>query len=354
MLLQGLFVPLTCPFTRDGGSFAAKLESNVRRYSLAPVAGLLALPPGGEASALTDAEVLGTLRIVARAAAQEKVLLAGVERASTHAALELAHAALDAGFDAIVLAPPPNWARLVHGGDLRQLMLFFQCIADQSPLPVVLWSDSSAPSMALPLTLVEGLARHANIIGMIDADLTQERLAAVLVGMKDVRRDVVVTTVFEAATRRMLQSSTEVLKAAEQGDADRAGSLPILQSPPVPAFRTRTKSVGFQVLSAGPGHAMPPLLEAGIVGAAPALAAAAPQGCFEAYAAWKDGDPALSAERASRLRRADEVVAELGPAALKYACDWNAYFGGLPRLPRGMLTAEERARVEEALGDVRN
>lgn len=360
MLLQGLFVPLTCPFTRDGALFLSKLDSNVRRYSLAPIAGMIALPPVGEAASLTDDEASDTLRTVGDAAAKEKVLVAGVQRSSVVAALELARAAAHAGFDAILLAPPPDWARLVHGKDARQLLAFYQCVADASPLPVVLWSEAQVPSLALPLVLIGELARHPNVIGLIDADLTPERLRYVVAGSAGVRRDVTVTTIFEAVTRRMLAASAR--DAAEQATANTASargeanlpSLPILQALPVPGMKTRTRSVGFQVLSAAPAYGMPALLEAGVAGAAPALAAAAPQGCFEAYAAWKDGDPALSAERAARLKNADETLAALGPAALNYACDWNAYAGGLPRLPRLRLTAEERSTVERALGDVRN
>ena len=86
----------------------------------------------------------------------------------------------------------------------------------------------------------------------------------------------------------------------------------------------------------------------------PALAACAPQSCFEAYAAWKDGDEALAAERASRLQPADLILAELGPAAVKHGCDWNGYYGGSLRLPWLSLKAAQKAEVVRALGDVRN
>lgn len=348
MLLQGLFVPLTCPFNREGKSYVAKLEHNVRRYSLGPVAGLVALAPGGEAGGLTDAEAQETLRAVAGSAAKEKVLLAGVDSGSVHRALERAAMAAEAGFDAILLAPPTEWLRLVHGDDARELLLFYQCVADASPLPVVLWSRAEAPSLHLPVSLIAELARHPNIIALADADLTMERLAAIRESTADVLRDVTVTTIFEAVTRRMLAHSL-----------DTPGSLVSIggkTAVPVglPGLKTRSKSVGFQIFSAGFASGMLPLLQAGVAGAMPTLAACAPQGCFEAYAAWKDGDPALAAERGARLKLADALLAELGPAAVKYAADWNSYFGGAPRLPRLWLTQDNRTRVEEALGDVRN
>ena len=42
MLIDGIHIPLTVPFTRDGESYLRKLEYNVGRYSLTPAAGLVA------------------------------------------------------------------------------------------------------------------------------------------------------------------------------------------------------------------------------------------------------------------------------------------------------------------------
>ena len=358
MLLQGLFVPLTCPFDRDGQSYLHKLEHNLRRYSLGPAAGFVALPPNGEAAALTDTEAHAFLHTVAESSGKEKVLIAGIERGSVHAALELAAVAESAGFDAILLAPPPKWPKLIHGDDARELLLFYEVVADRSRLPVILWSDAGAPSLPLPLSVTVRLAKHPNVIGLADADLTSERLQDVLEGTGAVKRDVTVTTIFEAVTRRMLASDATPLQAGPglvSVASLRAGGVPgAAVAAASPALKTRTRTIGFQVLSAGAAHGMLPLLQAGSVGMMPVLAAATPQGCFEAYAAWKDGDPALSAERGARLQPADELFAELGPAGVKYGCDWNGYFGGQPRLPRLALTADQRTAVEQALGEVRN
>ena len=95
-------------------------------------------------------------------------------------------------------------------------------------------------------------------------------------------------------------------------------------------------------------------LESGISGAVLGLAACAPQGCHEVWAAFKDGDPQLARLKAERLLEADAVVSGLEIAGVKYACDLNGYFGGAPRLPRVGLTAEEKALVEKAFREVRN
>ena len=364
MLLQGLYVPLTCPFYRDGGSYLRKMEHNVLRYSLGPASGLVALPPDGEASGLSDAETRDLLQVVGATAAKEKVLVAGIERGSVKAAVELAETAANAGFDAVLLSPPTNWRRLIGRADGGEVALFYRAVADASPLPIVLWNESSTAGFRLSSRVLVELAHTPNVIGLMDAALTVEDLGALRQATANVQRDVATTTVFEAVTQRMLAASSMPAPATQTlvtigaptvaTPAEVPAAAKELSLPRESTLKMRTRAVGFQVLSAGPSHRMLPALLAGVAGAMPPLAACAPQGCHEVYAAWKDGDERLSAERSERLRAADEVMERLGPAGIKYGCDWNGFYGGQPRLPRLALTADERTAVEQALGEVRN
>jgi 4-hydroxy-2-oxoglutarate aldolase len=133
-----------------------------------------------------------------------------------------------------------------------------------------------------------------------------------------------------------------------------SGGTAVATAPPKPAIKTRTKMVGFQIMSTGSAMNLVSLLEAGAAGAMPALAACSPQGVYEAFAAFKDGDPALAAEKQQRLAEADALMAKFGVAGIKYGCDWNGYYGGIPRLPRVPLDATERAQVEKVLAGLRN
>jgi len=352
MLIDGIHVPLTVPFSRDGGCYLRKLENNVGRYSLSPVAGLVALGSGGEATTLSDAETADVLRVVGQSAAAEKVLVAGIVKDSVRGALAVTELAWDAGFDAVLLGAPGDWERLTAA----EVQIFFAAVADASPLPVLLWSEAAAPSMTLPVSLIAELARHPNVIGLYDADLTVERHAAVVEVTREVKREVTVTAVFAPVTRRME-------KAAEQDGSfvsaeSLGGGAAVIVSAAKPALtmrmKTRVKTVGFQVMAAGRCSSILPLLEAGVAGALPRLAACAPQGCYEAFAALKDGDPALAAMKAERVRVAEELMEEMGVAGIKYGCDLNGYYGGVPRLPRLPLTEEQRSRVEAVLGEVRS
>lgn len=354
MLLEGLFIPVTTPFYADGACYWRKLEHNVVRYSRTPAAGLVVLGPRTEAAGLSDEERRESLRVASEIADKEKVLIAGAGAESVAGAVRIAEQAAEAKFDAVLVSAPAEWPRLVRGGSLAQLELFFRAVADQSPLPVVLWSDAADDGFEIPVEMIGALAQHPNVFGLMDAGLTVERLAAVRASTEGVKRDVTVTTVFAAVTGRMLEESREGEATFVAADALSSGGASVAVAPPKPAIKTRTKTIGFQVIGAGEASESVDLLEAGVQGVLPELAACAPQGCHEVWAAFKDGDPKLARLKAERLREADAVIEALEITGVKHACDLNGYFGGAPRLPRVGLTAEEKARVEKALREVRN
>jgi dihydrodipicolinate synthase/N-acetylneuraminate lyase len=154
---------------------------------------------------------------------------------------------------------------------------------------------------------------------------------------------------FAAVTARMQKAPTTgaLVSAASLTAAAVAG-------PPASSLRTRTKTVGFQIV-AGDTEGMLNGLRAGAVGIAPAFAACAPQACFEVFAAWKDDDQSLAEEKQSRLGESAHFAEEiLGPGGLKVGCDLNGYFGGLPRLPHLPPTGADRAALEQLMKPLRS
>jgi dihydrodipicolinate synthase/N-acetylneuraminate lyase len=86
-----------------------------------------------------------------------------------------------------------------------------------------------------------------------------------------------------------------------------------------------------------------------------AFACPAPTACYEVYAAWKEGDKNLAALKQERiLQPAQRVASGLSVSGLKYAMDFNGYYGGPPRLPLLPLTADLKAEVERLMADIRN
>ena len=118
-------------------------------------------------------------------------------------------------------------------------------------------------------------------------------------------------------------------------------------------LKTRTKEVGFQVLC-GSGSIALDALDAGACGAILAFAAFAPGACTEIYMAWMDHDQALAREKQQRIAEPNRrIVVQAGVAAVKYACEFNGYFGGSVRRPLLGLTAEQRLEIEGILANIR-
>ena len=112
--------------------------------------------------------------------------------------------------------------------------------------------------------------------------------------------------------------------------------------------------MGFQVLT-GSERSIFASLEAGASGAIVAFATFAPQVTQEIYLAWKDHDLKLAEEKQQRILAAgSRVVGAMGLAGIKYACDFNGYYGGRPRSPILPLTGEQKAEVEGLLVEIRN
>ena len=356
VLLEGLHIPLTTPFHADGSIALDKLERNVARYSKTPAAGLLVLGPSGEPMLLSDDETRDILRTAAEAAAPEKVLLAGIARSSVRSVLALADFAASLHYDALMVGAPTALPSEKSEVRARGLLTYFRAIADRSSLPVILLSTHASTISAEQI--VE-LAVHPNIIGAIivpfGSTANTLETETILKQTTHVKREVLVTHTFAAATARMRLAAEAAATPALVSLGSLTGSATAIAEPPVlaPALRTRTKSVGFQILSGSHGSLLDDL-NAGAIGIAPAFAAAAPQACYEIYAAWKDADAALAEEKQTRIREAAALAESLGPGGLKYACDLNGYAGGLPRLPHLPPAGEQRATLEALMQGMHN
>ena len=351
MLLEGVFAAVTTPFYSDERIYFRKLEANIARYSRSLLAGMVVLGSTGEAVALTDDESREVLRTAAEVSAPEKVLIAGIGRESVKATLDMAEFAARQQYDAVLVRTPIYYSNLMT----RTAVLHqFRSVADRSPLPVLLYHIPKFVPYEFPVEVVAELAQHPNIIGIKDSSGDVGRIRSMVELTRTApRRTVAVTTIFEPVTARMMSVKAEAessfVSLAELG----SGVAVAAPAPSIP-LKTRTKEVGFQVLSGSAGTLFDSL-EAGASGTILAFAACAPQACQEIYLAWKDHDPSLAREKQQRIDTPSRRIAgSLGINGIKAACDFNGYYGGRARAPLIPITAEQRAEVEELLSGIRN
>lgn len=350
MLLEGIFPAMTTPFYPDGRCYFRKLEHNVARYSRTPVAGMVVLGSTGEAPMLSDDETREVLQAAADAAAPEKVLLAGIGRESLAETMRLAEFAADALYDAVLVRTPHYYGPQMGAAEM---LTYYRSLADRSPLPVVLYNIPKFTHYDLSVELTAELAQHPNIIGIKDSTGSVERIAALAKATAEgKKRTVDVTPVFTAVTARMLKAAVAEKPNLVPIGALGGGAVQIAEAQP--KIKTRTKEVGFQVLT-GAANTLLGSLDAGASGAVLALAACLPQACQELYWAWKDNDRKLAEEKQNRLLEPSAVVAgKYGIGGIKYACDLNGYYGGRPRIPLLPVNGDAQEEIARVLEDMRN
>ena len=348
MLIEGVFAATTTPLYPDERVYYRKLEANMARYSRSLLAGMVVLGSTGEAPMLDDSETLDVLRIAAKATAPEKVLIAGIGRESVKGTVDLSEAAARFNYDAVLVRTSSYYAGQMSPA---AVLHYFRSVADRSPLPVLLYNIPKCVPYQIPIELIAELADHPNIIGIKDSSGSIERIRDTVAATKFARRrNVTVTPIFEAVTGRMLAPVTEGAGTFIPTGSLSEGSA-IATPPPIAPPKTRTKEIGFQVLC-GSASALLNSLKEGASGGILALAACTPQACQEVYLSWKDHDLKLAEEKQKLIEPVNKrIVGDLGISGVKYACDFNGYYGGRARSPLLGLTSDQKAEVERLLAD---
>jgi 4-hydroxy-2-oxoglutarate aldolase len=352
MLLQGIFPPVTTPFYPQGNVYFKKLEANVERYSKTPATGIVVLGSTGEAILLSDMERRDVLQSAREASAASKVLIAGTGMESADETLQLTEYAAKVGYDVALVRTPHFYRKQMAPANL---MAFYRFVADRSPLPVLIYNVPSFTAYDIPAEVVIELAGHPNIIGIKESGGDVEKVRRMVEGTRFVKRTATVTETFDAVTPRMLsavaKNGGELVSIAGSTGTLKPSSAAVAV---IGGLKTRQKEVGFQVL-VGAAQTLEPSLTVGAVGGILGFADPAPTACYEIYAAWKEGDHELARLKQQRIvKAAQRIVGELGIPAIKYAMDFNGYYGGPTRLPLLPITANVKEEVERLLADIRN
>ena len=354
MLIEGVLTAATTCFHGDGGLFLHKLERNIERYSRTAISGIVMLGSTGEAVMLSDEESRLVLRTAIEAASPQKVMIAGVGRESVSETLRLAEYAASQHYDAVLVRTPHFYRPQLRSAEMLH---YYRSVADSSPLPVLLYSIPSYTLYDLPIALISELANHPNIIGVKDSSGNVERITQIVNATVQIpKRKALVTQTFAAVTQRMLKSefSSESggpgnLVQLQRPDASSTAAAVL---PAASSIKTRTRDVGFQVIG-GSAQTMLPAFHAGATAAILAMAAFAPQSCAEVHMAWKEQDAVLQKEKQDRLiEPASRIIGSMGIPGVKYACDQNGYYGGVPRSPLLPLTQDEQQTVSLLLADL--
>ncbi len=172
----GLLVPITKPFHRATGEVApVHLRENTRKVIEDGANGIVAAGSTGEAPLLSEDEYRKILEWLRDVVPEGKWLIAGAGRESTRAAVAACRAAGDEGADAVLVRSPSYYAPALKE---RALIEHFRRVADESPIPVLLYNMPKFTHIALSDSLIAALSDHQNILGAKDSSGDLKNFAA--------------------------------------------------------------------------------------------------------------------------------------------------------------------------------
>jgi 4-hydroxy-2-oxoglutarate aldolase len=284
---HGIFPPIPTPFI-NGNIAYDELAANIEKWNKTGLKGLVAMGSNGEYIYLSAEEKRKFVEKVVEITPDHMLVIAGTGCESTRETIELTRDCAARGVHAALVVTPHY-----YGGRMNEAVLqaYFTAVADQSPIPILLYNVPKFTHINMTAGLVAQLSRHPNIVGIKDS------------------------------TGNMIQLG----EIANYVDA------------------------GFNLL-VGTAGALFGALTLGCVGGVLALANVAPQFCVRIYQLVQEG----KFEEAKTLQLKmipvnQAVTATYGVPGLKAAMDMLGYFGGDPRPPLLPSSEKEKSEIREIL-----
>jgi 4-hydroxy-2-oxoglutarate aldolase len=293
MKLQGIYPPITTPFDHNGDIYRAKLTYNVETWNRTGLAGYVVCGSTGESVMLTPEEKVLCWELVAKAAAPEKLLIAGTGVESVRETVALTNQAAGMGYKAAMVRTPHYYKSLINNTAAQ--VLYFRSVADQARIPLMIYNWPQATGVDITTDAVNTLSEHPNIIAIKESSGSLEKVMQMIREVKS----------------------------------------------------------GFQVL-VGSAPTLAPSFHVGAVGAVLAFANAAPYACITIWEAHRSREFDAAKDWQNRIARASQLVTtKYGVPGLKHAMDLMGYYGGPPRLPLTAPTPEAKSEIEKAFEGLR-
>jgi len=291
--LRGVIAPVVTTFgARDETVDLDAFATNLRAYAAAGLSGVVVCGSTGEAALLDEEERRSLIEHARGELPSDVRLIVGTGAESTRQCVQRCRMASEHGAHAVLVVAPHYYASSMTPAALEA---HYRRVADESPLPVLLYNIPKYMHFALEPDLVARLSSHENIVGIKDSAGNLEKLAG------------------------YVQAQTD----------------------------------DFTVLT-GHGGTFHQALELGVRGGILAISLFAAELTLEIYERYQSGDLEASAEsQRAATPLAAEIIARMGVAGVKAAIDRVGLRGGRVRAPLLPLGPEDEARVDALLRDAR-
>ena len=291
--LRGVIAPVVTTFgERDEKLDLEAFATNLRAYVAAGLSGIVVCGSTGEAALLDEEERRSLIEHARREIPSDVSLIVGTGAESTRQCIQRCRVANEHGAHAVLVVAPHYYGSAMTPPALDA---HYRRVADESPLPVLLYNIPKYMHFALEPDLVARLSTHENIVGMKDSAGDLGRLAGYVQSQRD----------------------------------------------------------DFTVLT-GHGGTFHEALGLGVRGGILAISLFAAELTLSIYDTYRAGDLGTSAESQRAAKPlALEIVGRMGVAGVKAALDRVGLRGGPVRAPLLPIGVEDSARVDALLRDAR-
>lgn len=288
LALSGVLGPVTTPFTASETPDLVGFASNIRSHLAHGLSGIVVCGSTGEAALLDESERTSLIETARATVPADRLLLMGTGAESTKQCVTRCRDAGARGANAVLVVAPHYYGPQMTAAALRA---HYQRVADESPVPVVLYNIPKYMHFRLEPDLVAELSMHENIVGIKDS----------------------------------------------------SGDLALLEG------YLQAQGSSFTVLTGNGGQLLPGL-QLGVRGGIVAVGLFAAGLCVDVYDGFRSNDMKRTTIAQDRLKpMASQIVAGLGVPGVKAALEAVGLVGGPVRLPLLPLNAEQRKVVQDLM-----
>lgn len=309
-LLRGVLIPCPTPFDAHGELDTAALQMNMERWNDTGVRGYVMLGSTGERVHLSEDERRRVIEAARTATAPDKTFIVGIGGGSTRESLREAREAARVQADAVLALPPHYYTRQMTDDVLLE---HFKTLADESPVPIILYHIPQNTHVNLSPKVVRTLAMHPNVVGIKDSSGDRAYLASVL----------------------SLLSKDAPAKPSED------------------SMKGEDATVDFAV-TVGHAATLTHALRSGATGAILAVAAACPTLCVEIYRLVCAGELNEAQARQAELDEIVSVLGSYGVGGIKAALDCLGFVGGRVCAPLQDVDDEARREIDKTLARIKS
>lgn len=176
---NGVIVPMVTPVLPSGEIDEVSVNTIIDYFIHAGVLPFV-LGSTGEASSLSLQQKMQMVEFSVKSVKRRSLLYVGVSGNCLSETIEEGKAYADMGADVLVSTPPSYYPMTDY-----QMTNYFNTLANALPKPLIIYNMPSMTKHNIPISVVEELSQHKNIVGLKDSERDEDRLMLLVEKFKE-------------------------------------------------------------------------------------------------------------------------------------------------------------------------